>query len=66
VSQDDPTWWQAKRVGDSNLRAGLIPSRQFQERYTTKIMSTVTFYLPLLLPYRPDISNKQWWYLREG
>uniref|UniRef100_A0A8C0YF95 MAGUK p55 scaffold protein 3b n=1 Tax=Cyprinus carpio carpio TaxID=630221 RepID=A0A8C0YF95_CYPCA len=59
VSQDDPTWWQAKRVGDSNLRAGLIPSRQFQERYTTKIMSTVTFYLPLLLPYRPDISNKQ-------
>uniref|UniRef100_A0A8C1ZFK4 Membrane protein, palmitoylated 3b (MAGUK p55 subfamily member 3) n=1 Tax=Cyprinus carpio TaxID=7962 RepID=A0A8C1ZFK4_CYPCA len=33
VSQDDPTWWQAKRVGDSNLRAGLIPSRQFQERF---------------------------------
>uniref|UniRef100_A0A8C1X3S2 Membrane protein, palmitoylated 3b (MAGUK p55 subfamily member 3) n=1 Tax=Cyprinus carpio TaxID=7962 RepID=A0A8C1X3S2_CYPCA len=41
VSQDDPTWWQAKRVGDSNLRAGLIPSRQFQERYTTKIMSEI-------------------------
>ncbi|XP_044855588.1 MAGUK p55 subfamily member 3 [Mauremys mutica] len=32
VSQDDPTWWQAKRVGDNNLRAGLIPSKQFQER----------------------------------
>nr|XP_020461131.1 MAGUK p55 subfamily member 3 isoform X2 [Monopterus albus] len=32
VSQDDSTWWQAKRVGDSNLRAGLIPSKQFQER----------------------------------
>ncbi|XP_015217494.1 MAGUK p55 subfamily member 3 isoform X3 [Lepisosteus oculatus] len=32
VSQDDPTWWQAKRVGDSNLRAGLVPSKQFQER----------------------------------
>ncbi|EGW08163.1 MAGUK p55 subfamily member 3 [Cricetulus griseus] len=31
VSQDDPTWWQAKRVGDTNLRAGLIPSKQFQE-----------------------------------
>uniref|UniRef100_A0AAY4DFY0 Membrane protein, palmitoylated 3b (MAGUK p55 subfamily member 3) n=1 Tax=Denticeps clupeoides TaxID=299321 RepID=A0AAY4DFY0_9TELE len=31
VSQDDPTWWQAKRVGDGNLRAGLIPSRHFQE-----------------------------------
>uniref|UniRef100_A0A8C8ABF1 Membrane palmitoylated protein 3 n=1 Tax=Otus sunia TaxID=257818 RepID=A0A8C8ABF1_9STRI len=33
VSQDDPTWWQAKRVGDTNLRAGLIPSKQFQERF---------------------------------
>ncbi|XP_012887396.1 PREDICTED: MAGUK p55 subfamily member 3 [Dipodomys ordii] len=33
VSQDDPTWWQAKRVGDTNLRAGLIPSKQFQERW---------------------------------
>ncbi|XP_075894837.1 MAGUK p55 subfamily member 3 isoform X2 [Nelusetta ayraudi] len=32
VTQDDQTWWQAKRVGDSNLRAGLIPSKQFQER----------------------------------
>ncbi|XP_062874466.1 MAGUK p55 subfamily member 3 [Trichomycterus rosablanca] len=32
VSQDDSTWWQAKRVGDSNLRAGLVPSKQFQER----------------------------------
>ncbi|XP_051994600.1 MAGUK p55 subfamily member 3 isoform X2 [Xyrauchen texanus] len=32
VSQDDQTWWQAKRVGDSNLRAGLIPSKLFQER----------------------------------
>uniref|UniRef100_A0A8C4HBN5 MAGUK p55 scaffold protein 3a n=1 Tax=Dicentrarchus labrax TaxID=13489 RepID=A0A8C4HBN5_DICLA len=28
VTQDDPTWWQAKRVGDSNLRAGLVPSKQ--------------------------------------
>ncbi|TNN85846.1 MAGUK p55 subfamily member 3 [Liparis tanakae] len=33
VTQDDHTWWQAKRVGDSNLRAGLIPSKLFQERY---------------------------------
>uniref|UniRef100_A0A8B9HCZ1 Membrane protein, palmitoylated 3a (MAGUK p55 subfamily member 3) n=1 Tax=Astyanax mexicanus TaxID=7994 RepID=A0A8B9HCZ1_ASTMX len=32
VSQDDGTWWQAKRMGDSNLRAGLVPSKQFQER----------------------------------
>ncbi|OWK54815.1 MAGUK p55 subfamily member 3 [Lonchura striata] len=37
VSQDDPTWWQAKRVGDTNLRAGLIPSKQFQERFTTEL-----------------------------
>uniref|UniRef100_A0A8P4G1G0 MAGUK p55 scaffold protein 3b n=1 Tax=Dicentrarchus labrax TaxID=13489 RepID=A0A8P4G1G0_DICLA len=32
VSQEDATWWQAKRVGDCNLRAALVPSTQFQER----------------------------------
>ncbi|XP_073689454.1 MAGUK p55 subfamily member 3 isoform X2 [Garra rufa] len=32
VSQDDQTWWQAKRMGDCNLRAGLVPSKLFQER----------------------------------
>ncbi|XP_076008017.1 MAGUK p55 subfamily member 3-like [Genypterus blacodes] len=32
VSQEDATWWQAKRVADCNLRAALIPSKQFQER----------------------------------
>ncbi|KAF6724008.1 MAGUK p55 subfamily member 7, partial [Oryzias melastigma] len=31
MSQDDATWWQAKHEGDANPRAGLIPSRQFQE-----------------------------------
>ena len=38
VSQDDPTWWQAKRVGDTNLRAGLIPSKQFQERWVWGVL----------------------------
>ncbi|XP_069770634.1 MAGUK p55 subfamily member 7 isoform X4 [Narcine bancroftii] len=32
VSQDDATWWQAKQECDANLRAALIPSKQFQER----------------------------------
>lgn len=32
VSQEDDTWWQARRVADANPRAGLIPSRQLQER----------------------------------
>ncbi|KAM7381647.1 hypothetical protein PAMA_012473 [Pampus argenteus] len=32
VSQEDATWWQAKKVGDCNLRAALVPSTQFQER----------------------------------
>ncbi|XP_074180932.1 MAGUK p55 subfamily member 7 [Rhinolophus sinicus] len=32
MSQDDATWWQAKHEGDSNPRAGLIPSKHFQER----------------------------------
>ncbi|KAM4606561.1 LOW QUALITY PROTEIN: MAGUK p55 subfamily member 7 [Polymixia lowei] len=32
IKQDDATWWQAKQEGDGNPRAGLIPSKQFQER----------------------------------
>ncbi|XP_030630070.1 MAGUK p55 subfamily member 3 isoform X3 [Chanos chanos] len=46
VSQDDPTWWQAKRVGDSNLRAGLIPSRQFQQRRLLHRMKMGTYQGP--------------------
>ncbi|KFW11992.1 MAGUK p55 subfamily member 3, partial [Eurypyga helias] len=46
VSQDDPTWWQAKRVGDTNLRAGLIPSKQFQERRLTYRRTTGTLQNP--------------------
>ncbi|OAD59605.1 MAGUK p55 subfamily member 7 [Eufriesea mexicana] len=32
VSQDDVYWWQARREGDRNMRAGLIPCRALQER----------------------------------
>ncbi|XP_024910092.1 MAGUK p55 subfamily member 7 isoform X3 [Cynoglossus semilaevis] len=32
MSQDDATWWQAKIEGDASPRAGLVPSKQFQER----------------------------------
>ncbi|ESP01679.1 hypothetical protein LOTGIDRAFT_200172 [Lottia gigantea] len=32
VSQDDTTWWQARRHGDTKNRAGIIPSKQLQER----------------------------------
>ncbi|XP_065160532.1 MAGUK p55 subfamily member 7 isoform X4 [Atheta coriaria] len=32
VSQDDAYWWQARKEGDRNMRAGLIPSRALQER----------------------------------
>lgn len=46
VSQDDPTWWQAKRVGDTNLRAGLIPSKQFQERRLSHRRATGTLPSP--------------------
>uniref|UniRef100_A0A8C6NVS7 MAGUK p55 scaffold protein 7a n=1 Tax=Nothobranchius furzeri TaxID=105023 RepID=A0A8C6NVS7_NOTFU len=35
MSQEDATWWQAKHEGDANSRAGLIPSKQFQERKST-------------------------------
>lgn len=33
VHQDDPYWWQARKEGDKNMRAGIIPGRQLQERY---------------------------------
>uniref|UniRef100_A0A1B6CRI1 MAGUK p55 subfamily member 7 n=1 Tax=Clastoptera arizonana TaxID=38151 RepID=A0A1B6CRI1_9HEMI len=32
VSQDDAYWWQARKEGDKDMRAGLIPSRALQER----------------------------------
>ncbi|XP_039287264.1 MAGUK p55 subfamily member 7 [Nilaparvata lugens] len=32
VSQDDAYWWQARKEGDRDMRAGLIPSRALQER----------------------------------
>lgn len=44
VSQDDPTWWQAKRMGDSNLRAGLIPSKHFQQRCALQYMNCGDLY----------------------
>ncbi|TWW71210.1 MAGUK p55 subfamily member 7 [Takifugu flavidus] len=31
MSQDDATWWQARLEVEANPRAGLIPSKQFQE-----------------------------------
>uniref|UniRef100_A0A8C1HAF4 MAGUK p55 scaffold protein 3a n=1 Tax=Cyprinus carpio carpio TaxID=630221 RepID=A0A8C1HAF4_CYPCA len=52
VSQDDQTWWQAKRVGDCNLRAGLIPSKQFQERWDKTSIKYTPYYLKI------SISNK--------
>uniref|UniRef100_A0A4W6FLF7 MAGUK p55 scaffold protein 3 n=1 Tax=Lates calcarifer TaxID=8187 RepID=A0A4W6FLF7_LATCA len=48
VTQDDPTWWQAKRMGDSNLRAGLIPSKQFQES-SWHLTQDLLFSLPFFL-----------------
>lgn len=32
VSMEDDTWWQTRRLGDGNARAGLIPSQQLHER----------------------------------
>ncbi|KTG42024.1 hypothetical protein cypCar_00022698 [Cyprinus carpio] len=50
VSQEDDTWWQARRHSDAdaNLRAGLIPSRQLQESVENKDEEYSTFTLLLL------------------
>ncbi|XP_028285884.1 MAGUK p55 subfamily member 3-like [Parambassis ranga] len=65
VSQEDATWWQAKRVGDCNLRAALVPSTQFQERrlrYRMKIGSLPSPMSPKVPPYdraeREDCDSK--------
>ncbi|KAM4543853.1 MAGUK p55 subfamily member 7 isoform 1-T1 [Fundulus diaphanus] len=48
MSQEDATWWQAKQEGDANLRAGLIPSKQFQERrFALRQPTTGTTTLPV-------------------
>ncbi|XP_039219861.1 MAGUK p55 subfamily member 7 isoform X6 [Crotalus tigris] len=52
MSQDDATWWQAKLESDANPRAGLVPSKHFQERRLALRRSDVQFQ-PL------KISNKK-------
>uniref|UniRef100_A0A665UVJ4 MAGUK p55 subfamily member 7-like n=1 Tax=Echeneis naucrates TaxID=173247 RepID=A0A665UVJ4_ECHNA len=41
VSMEDDTWWQACHFMDSKSRAGLIPSRQLQERRDTPVKFTM-------------------------
>ncbi|XP_077595893.1 MAGUK p55 subfamily member 3-like isoform X2 [Stigmatopora nigra] len=56
VSQEDATWWQAKKVGDSNMRAALIPSANFQERrlrYRQKTSSLPLCTSPNVIKYQP-------------
>ncbi|XP_075683621.1 MAGUK p55 subfamily member 7 [Rhinoderma darwinii] len=52
MCQDDATWWQAKHEGDANPRAGLIPSKQFQER-------RFALRKPVVLTQPPKISNRK-------
>ncbi|XP_034050535.1 MAGUK p55 subfamily member 3-like [Thalassophryne amazonica] len=61
VSQEDATWWQAKKVGDCSLRAALIPSTQFQERrlrYRMKVGSFPALMSSKAPPYNHPL-NKQ-------
>uniref|UniRef100_A0A671UMN9 MAGUK p55 scaffold protein 3 n=1 Tax=Sparus aurata TaxID=8175 RepID=A0A671UMN9_SPAAU len=56
VSQEDNTWWQAKKVGDSNLRAALVPSTQFQEsllfiKLATKVVLNVKWLVYVCTSY---------------
>uniref|UniRef100_A0A3B5PS68 MAGUK p55 scaffold protein 3 n=1 Tax=Xiphophorus maculatus TaxID=8083 RepID=A0A3B5PS68_XIPMA len=58
VSQEDATWWQAKKVGDCNLRAALIPSIQFQERRLRYRMKMNSLPAPLS-PKAPTYKKRQ-------
>ncbi|XP_008436732.1 MAGUK p55 subfamily member 7 isoform X4 [Poecilia reticulata] len=53
MSQEDATWWQAKLDGDANPRAGLIPSKQFQERRFALRQPPATLPLQRTLSRRP-------------
>nr|XP_023833421.1 MAGUK p55 subfamily member 7-like [Salvelinus alpinus] len=60
VNQEDDTWWQACRHGDSNSRAGLIPSRQLQERRVA-LQRPKALFKPQRVPQKmtgDDLSNK--------
>lgn len=54
MSQEDATWWQAKHEGDTNPRAGLIPSKQFQERRFALQQPAATLPLKRTLSRRPS------------
>ena len=38
VNQDDASWWQARKEGEIIGRAGLIPSKQLQERFVVVVL----------------------------
>ncbi|XP_031439779.1 MAGUK p55 subfamily member 7 isoform X4 [Clupea harengus] len=52
MCQDDATWWQARHHSDTNPRAGLIPSKQFQER-------RLALRRPATLPPPQKISSRR-------
>uniref|UniRef100_A0A4X1U5U5 MAGUK p55 subfamily member 7 n=1 Tax=Sus scrofa TaxID=9823 RepID=A0A4X1U5U5_PIG len=56
VSQDDATWWQAKHEGDANPRAGLIPSKHFQERRLA-LRRPEILVQPLKVPNRNHVTG---------
>uniref|UniRef100_A0A087XFH0 MAGUK p55 scaffold protein 7a n=2 Tax=Poecilia formosa TaxID=48698 RepID=A0A087XFH0_POEFO len=59
MSQEDATWWQAKLDGDANPRAGLIPSKQFQEsrRFALR-QPAATLPLQRTLSRRPSSEDR--------
>ncbi|XP_063062974.1 MAGUK p55 subfamily member 7 isoform X2 [Engraulis encrasicolus] len=59
MSKDDATWWQARLNSDTNPRAGLIPSKQFQER-------RLTLRRPTTLPPPQKISSRRSFGLRRS
>ncbi|PWA22476.1 hypothetical protein CCH79_00015381 [Gambusia affinis] len=59
MSQEDATWWQAKHDGDANPRAGLIPSKQFQERRFALRQPAATLPLQRTLSRRPSVWHSK-------
>uniref|UniRef100_A0A674AF09 MAGUK p55 scaffold protein 7a n=1 Tax=Salmo trutta TaxID=8032 RepID=A0A674AF09_SALTR len=58
MSQDDATWWQAKHDSHANPRAGLIPSKQFQESLESYLNPATGFRRSFRLSRRDKKTNK--------
>ncbi|KAI5606692.1 MAGUK p55 subfamily member 7 isoform X4, partial [Silurus asotus] len=65
MSQQDATWWQAKIEGGANPRAGLIPSKHFQERRLA-LRQTTSNTQPQKVSRKPSVLRRSFRLSKRG